>query len=232
MSKISALSSRAKNAEANDVITQVLSASTAYDFSSEPEFVAFLADMGTLNQELKISLYRIKTESDLEDLDHIRDSETDKLFKLVEGYTAHPVVEIKEAADKVERILRHYGLSIIYKSYSEQSALTESLLEDLDAESLGESLSVMTGCSELIENLRNAQDAFEEKRIAYEAEKGKESILRTATEIKNELVKMFNNKFIVYLNGAVVFKSALFGEYANTVKEVIDTLNAAIKRRR
>ncbi|MCH5291811.1 MAG: hypothetical protein J1D88_08690 [Treponema sp.] len=69
--------------------------------------------------------------SKLDEVDSVRDSVTRDLFTLSNGYTASPFAEVKAAAAEVCATLDKYGRGMMGKGYAEQTALTESLLEDL-----------------------------------------------------------------------------------------------------
>ena len=68
--------------------------------------------------------------SNLDEVDSVCDSVTRDLFTLSNGYTASPFAEVKAAAAEVCATLDKYGRGMTGKGYTEQTALTESLLED------------------------------------------------------------------------------------------------------
>ena len=91
--------------------------------------------------------------STLDEADSKRDTVTRDLFTLSTGYTASPFAEVKAAAQSVCAVLEKYGRGMTSKNYAEQTALSDSLLEDLGAESLKAKIKTLSGVAELIESL-------------------------------------------------------------------------------
>ncbi|MDE7392307.1 MAG: hypothetical protein K2M90_07630, partial [Treponemataceae bacterium] len=98
--------------------------------------------------------------STLDEADSVRDAVTRDLFTLSTGYTASPFAEVRAAANGVCAVLDKYGRGMTGKNYADQTALTESLLEDLGAEKVAAQIKALSGVAELVARLREAQDAF------------------------------------------------------------------------
>ena len=105
--------------------------------------------------------------STLDEADSARDSATRDLFTLAGGYTASPFAEVRAAAVGVCAVLDKYGRGMTSKNYADQTALTESLLEDLGAEKVATQVKALSGVAELVTSLREAQDAFATAHDGY-----------------------------------------------------------------
>ncbi|MDE5798429.1 MAG: hypothetical protein K2H73_05350, partial [Treponemataceae bacterium] len=105
--------------------------------------------------------------STLDEADSARDAATRDLFTLAGGYTASPFAEVRAAATDVCAVLDKYGRGMTGKNYADQTALTESLLEDLGAEKVAAQVKVLSGVAELVASLREAQDGFAAAHDGY-----------------------------------------------------------------
>ncbi|MCH5291593.1 MAG: hypothetical protein J1D88_07575 [Treponema sp.] len=162
--------------------------------------------------------------SNLDEADSKRDGVTRDLFTLAGGYTASPFAEVKSAADVVCAVLEKYGRGMTSKGYAEQTALTESLLEDLGAEKIGANIKALSGVAELVASLRVAQDEFATSHDGYiKAKAGKGE---SASSLKKPLISLINDSIVPYLNivaamdGYAPFISAI----AANIKSANDTV--------
>ena len=103
--------------------------------------------------------------STLDEADSKRDAVTRDIFTLAGGYKASPFAEVKSAAADVCAVLDKYGRGMTSKGYNDQTALTESLLEDLGK--VTGKIAALTGVAELVASLRGAQDGFAAAHDAY-----------------------------------------------------------------
>ena len=160
--------------------------------------------------------------SNLDEADSARDSVTRDLFTLTNGYTASPFAEVKKAAADVCATLDKYGRGMTSKGYAEQTALTESLLEDLGKAT--EKIAALSGVAELVASLREAQDGFASAHDAYikaKADKGE-----SATSLKKPIVSLINDNIVPYLNivAAVQGYSDFIAAVAGNIKRTNDTV--------
>lgn len=165
--------------------------------------------------------------STLDAADSARDSVTRDLFTLSNGYTASPFAEVREAAQAVCAVLEKYGRGMTAKGYAEQTALTESLLEDLSAAGLSESVRALPGVGELVASLRTAQDGFAAAHDGYiKAKLGKGE---SATSLKKPIVSLINDGIVPYLN--IVAAMDGYAAFADAVAENIKRINDTVARR-
>ena len=160
--------------------------------------------------------------STLDEADSARDSVTRDLFTLTNGYTASPFAQVKSAAADVCATLDKYGRGMTSKGYAEQTALTESLLEDLGRAT--EKIAALSGVAELVASLREAQDGFAGAHDAYiraKADKGE-----SATSLKKPIMSLINDNIVPYLNivAAVQGYADFIAAVAGNIKRTNDTV--------
>ncbi|MBD5447140.1 MAG: hypothetical protein HDR32_05230 [Treponema sp.] len=158
--------------------------------------------------------------STLDEADSARDAATRDLFTLAGGYTASPFAEVRAAATDVCAVLDKYGRGMTGKNYADQTALTESLLEDLGAEKIAAQVKALSGVAELVASLREAQDGFAAAHDGYvRAKAGKGE---SASSLKKPIVALINDNIVSYLNivaamdGYVEFVAAVAGNIKST----------------
>ena len=165
--------------------------------------------------------------STLDAADAARDSVTRDLFTLSNGYTASPFAEVKAAAAAVCAVLDKYGRGMTSKGYADQTALTESLLEDLGAEKVAAQIKALSGVAELVAGLREAQDAFASAHDGYiKAKAGKGE---SATSLKKPIVSLLNDSIVPYLN--IVAAMEGYADFVLAVAGNIKGTNDTVARR-
>ncbi|MDE6350079.1 MAG: hypothetical protein K2K67_03635, partial [Treponemataceae bacterium] len=91
-----------------------------------------------------------------------------------------------------------YGRGMTGKNYADQTALTESLLEELGAEKVTTQIKALAGVAELVAQLRGAQDGFAAAHDGYvRAKAGKGE---SASSLKKPIVSLINDNIVPYLN--------------------------------
>lgn len=163
----------------------------------------------------------------LDEVDGKRDSVTRDLFTLSTGYMASPFAEVKAAAQDVCAVLEKYGRGITSKGYAEQTALTESLLEDLGAKKIAAQIKVLAGVTELMASLREAQDAFAVAHDGYiKAKAGKGE---SASSLKKPLASLINDNIVPYLN--IVAAMEGYADFIAAIAGNIKKTNETVARR-
>ena len=165
--------------------------------------------------------------STLDEADSARDSATRDLFTLAGGYTASPFAEVRAAATDVCAVLEKYGRGMTSKNYADQTALTESLLEDMGAEKVAAQVKSLSGVAELVAQLRGAQDAFASAHDGYvRAKAGKGE---SASSLKKPIVALINDNIVPYLNIVAVMDG--YAEFVAAVAGNIKSTNDTVARR-
>ena len=165
--------------------------------------------------------------STLDEADSARDSATRDLFTLAGGYTASPFAEVKSAATDVCAVLDKYGRGMTGKNYADQTALTESLLEDLGSEKVIAQIKALSGVAELVASLREAQDGFAAAHDGYvRAKAGKGE---SASSLKKPIVALINDNIVPYLNIVSVMDG--YADFVAAVAGNIKSTNDTVTRR-
>ena len=121
-------------------------------------------------------------------------------------------------------MLDKYGRGMTSKNYADQTALTESLLEDLGAEKIAAQVKALSGVAELVAALREAQDRFAAAHDGYiKAKAGKGE---SASSLKKPIVALINDNIVPYLNivSAMDGYAAFVAAVAGNIKSTNDTV--------
>ena len=195
--------------------------------AKDPVLKSLLETLHDLSARNTTAIKQSPVLSTLDEADAARDAATRDLFTLTNGYTASPFPEVKEAALAVCSVLDKYGRGMTAKGYAEQTALTESLLEDLGAEGTAAGIKALSGVAELTEALRAAQDKFNAAHDGYikaRLDKGE-----SASSLKRPLMALINDGIVPYLN--IVSEMDGYADLAGTVAENIKKTNDTVARR-
>jgi hypothetical protein len=226
------LISYSRATEVSTVAESIVGAYKGTTLSSDTYLSGLMTGLEGDQVSLTAAIKRMKAESELEEMDELRDENIRSLYYLVLGQLHHPDATVKAAAQKVFDVLEHYGLSVAVESYSTESALVDSLLNDLANPELQESIAALSGCAESIAALQTAEDNFEAARIAFEKEKAQESTLENASNIKKEVANLINQKLVVYLRAMVQVNPEMYDLFGRTVDQIIADNNEVVKKRR
>ena len=168
--------------------------------------------------------------SKLDDADIQRDQAIRVLSKLLSGYEVIPIESLQAHGSKLAEVFNKYGLKIIHENYSSQSNLIESLLSDLQAESLKLSVEALAGVSQAIANVRKGQDAFAKLRAEYEQAIVQRESLVSATKLRKPLLETIN-KTVEYLSAMQMAYPEKYDAFVGLASQVIKSVNNAIKAR-
>jgi hypothetical protein len=232
MVNISKLIVTCRTTEASAALDGIIQVYQQSDWTSDAHLTGIFNRLAPGAQRLTVEINRIKTESALQLNDEIRDEKFRAVYYLVTGYTYHPSRSISDAAKKVSAVVEHYGLKVIVENYGAESSLIKSMQSDLSTVEMQTAIGMLSGVSELLSALNDAQSAFDAAYVVYEQAKAVEGTSETAYEIKNELVKIINNELVGYLHTMEQVDSAKYGLLAATAAQIIIDTNTLIKRRR
>jgi len=218
--------------EVDAVSMRLIGAYNSTTLGSDTHLSTMFTDLTSLSTALTAAIKRSKAESTLEEYDEARDQPVRSLSYLLMGYLHHPDAAIKEAAETVYDIFEKYGLSVVNESYSTESSLIASLLNDLSKQKIQDAIAVLPGCADTVAALQTAQETFEATRIAYEQEKAEESTQANASKIKSEVLALINEKIVVYMRAMEVVDEPNYGALARTIATIIAENNEVVKKRR
>ncbi len=228
---IQKLNSKSRVTEVDAACMRIIGAYQNTNLSTDVHLAAMFSALEPLSENLSASINRITADSKLEEKDEERDEPLRSLFYLVAGFLHHPDSDIRAAAEKVNAVIERYGMGIARESYAVESSLISSMLKDMANSKLQDAIALLSGCAEIIAALQVAQTAFETARIAYEEEKADDSTELSASEIKVEVLKLVNEKIVVYLRAMEVVDVENYGAFARTVAEIIADNNQVVRKR-
>lgn len=192
----------------------------------------FFAEMQVISDEITRTINGDRVMSTLKAKNTVRNSKITALNFIIKGYTYSPLKEISEPANEINKIFSKYGMEIKKLNYSESSSLVESLLMDFADENVKQQMGNLLGLDEAVEELRLAQTDFTETRVQYELNLSQEKQLKTATDVKKELLNLINNKIAVYLSAMAMADANKYANLDNVLDKFVSDMNDMAKRRR
>jgi len=232
MGKTNKLTDKTRTTEMNTVTDMIITEYEKANLSSDTYLTNIFEELLPINANLTRAINRIKAESNLKEMDALRDSKVRAVHYLTLGFVHHPDEAINTAAKLVNSVFEHYGMNIVIQSYAVESSLIESLLIDLSKEDLQSSIALLPGLSQLIEELTTAETAFEEAQLTFQTKKADEGNKESASEIKKKVIVIINDKLIVYLRAMELVDETKYGKFVKTVAQTIDDINTVIKKRK
>lgn len=230
MMKINKIRSDIRIAETADLSRNV---TNELDKVSEEVHLSALKDLIVpLKNSLVLAINRDVAESELDNYDASRDAVYRSLLYLAKGYLYHPNAQISEGARQVDAVVDRYGFELVNATYSAESALLESLLLDLKKPELVASLELLPGVTDLINKLDAEQAQFKVAEGKWLDARSDDKSEVSATSIKRELLKVLNEKLVVYLRAMMQVDPESYKELSAKIVLLIDTANGIVQRRR
>ena len=194
---------------------------------------AFLATLIVLltekNNLLADLINKKRVNSILSPKDAIRDDKTRVVFLLVEVFLLSTDAAIKEKAQLVSEVLNRYGLSIINKSYSDQTADTVAMLADLDEPAVSEAIDGLANLRNAINELRLAQNDWKETYDINADNNINWANTPSASKLRVEVRDIVNYKLMPYLYTMNQVNPEIYSETFNKVSDIIDTNNNNVR---
>lgn len=226
------LISQSRTTEVNTTADSMLLAYQKQSWETDTYMVTIFTGLQTKSNELRTAINCSKTESNLDEKDIVRDEKVKALHYLILGSTHHPNTEVKVAALNLKAVFSKYGVKIIHESYTIESSLIESLLEDFLAPELQADIALVSGCTEVITSLQTDQNDFKTAHFAWEEEKAQNGLSQCSTDIKKEVISIINNKIVPHLKAMQQANNEVYGELAQTVAQIINDANQAKEKKR
>lgn len=223
--------SYSRTTEVDAIGRQLLAAYADSSLDSDQNLADIMHRIEGHSTKLNGAIRRIKSESELEEKDELRDKAVRGLYYLLQGYTHHPDVVINNAAQKMMDVFEHYGLRIIKESYATESSLIHSLLKDLVKPANVEVIAQLSGAADCISAIQTAQQGFETCHLDYEQDKAEEGTYANASTLKRELVKQVNNQLVVYLKAMSLVNEPTYGDFTRVVAQIIGDSNEIVRKR-
>lgn len=226
------LTIRSRNTEVDGTTTQIIQAYNSTMLNSDTNLEKITNPLKDLSTLFATAIRRIKEKSEQKTNDETRDEKVSGFYFLLVSFSHHPDVQISNAALALLNIFNNYGLEIKEESFTRESSLINSLLSDLSKPKALADIALVPQCAEYIAALKQAQDAFEVGRLAFESAQAKEGTLENASAIKKEVVGLINDQLVPYLNVMTQLDEATYGAFARVVAELIEANNEVVKKRR
>lgn len=218
----------------NDVSAVAINICNSYDkenWESDSNMLSIFTLLKNKSKSLSIAIKKNKTESKMDELDNSRDYNVRALHYLIQGAIYNPDGNIKNAGEQIYSVFSKYGCEITSLNYGAETAQITSLLIDLSAGNLQDSISKIPGCDNCINNLKTAQQNFENAYVDWEETRAKENLEVSSSEYKKEVLHIINGKIVIYLRAMKEMDEATYGDFANTIAKIISETNEIIKRR-
>ena len=232
MENLNKLSSNAKTTEVDTVSSGIISEFDKTDWSSDAYLTGIFGILKPTTVQLSQAISRIKAESILEEKDEQRDNKVRAVYYIVLGFMQHPDAAISSAAKKVDAVFEHYGMSIVSESYATESSLIKSMLGDFDSPEIKAAIALLPGLTQIVDDLKAAQAAFEEAQLSFQNEKAVEGNKENATAIKQKVLSIINDKIVIYLNAMIQVDEAKYSGLGGTIAQIISDMNSDIKKRK
>jgi len=229
---IEKLINQSRTTEVDGASIRMIDAYKTTSLTTDTHLSAMFTGLESDTSQLTKAIDRSKVESQLDEKDELRDDKIRSLYYFLQGNSHHPDPAIQAAALALLAVFDKYGLAIVRDSYVTETARVNSLLNDLADPALEPSITALSGCAELIAALETAQKEFETIRVAYEAEKGKEGTLESATSLKKKIVRTINDQLVVFLRAMIQVDETTYGDFSRTIATIIATTNEEVKKRR
>lgn len=228
---IEKINSKSRNTEVHALSLLILAAFVASGVAADERLKAIIAKILAAVTALGLAIFRIKSESELKQLNSVRTAAVRSFHHILGGFVLSSDESVKTEAEKVQAVFNHYGLSMVGKSYGNETSLIISLLNDLSSNEMVARIAALPPLATALEQLKTAHDAFVASRLQYEKAKAKEGNNSTATVLNKEVRGLINNLLISELLSSSVLSGDSFVEFADEVNQLIKDSNVEVKKR-
>ena len=212
--------------------TRINNAYEGTSLNSDPNLEKIFSPLKNKSIALSEAIKRLKTKSVQETNDEKRDERISGLQFLLMSFSHHPDENIRNAAVHLLGIFEVYGMEMKNESYTTESSLIHSLLNDYSKPENQAQIAMVPQCAKYVEALRAAQSDFDNGQSSYDHARAQEGTLDNATILKKEVVAIINEQLVPYLNVMAQLDGVMYGEFSRTVKQIISENNEMVLRRR
>lgn len=232
MTKIAKVVANSRLGEVNATASNILTAYAKSSIADDVILLDFISQLTETNTSLTTAIDRDKALSELDKYDDIRDKVLQNINLYLRGMVCVPDVSIKAAATQLSNIFQKYGIGITWLSYNEESAKINSLLGDLATSESQENIAKLLLLDQIVQALKDAQKQFSTVYYNYVEQLRKADEKQSASECKQEVLGVINNKVITYLRGMLTFNSKVYGTLAKDIDIIIDRNNEQVRKRK
>ncbi|MFV0554776.1 MAG: DUF6261 family protein, partial [Mangrovibacterium sp.] len=188
--------------------------------------------LSDLHQALQNSLVPTMEKSQLTQKDLARKKTYANLFGFLKGLMLVP--EASEDVQPIYELMCRFGNSAVTRSNQrEASALINSFLWKLRSENYATHLNCLESTElilPIVEQLEQAQRDFEAEQLVQIRRVATRRKRRTATDIREEILRLINNDFANYLSVSALLKEAQYGDLLRMIELTISRNNTAVHR--
>ena len=197
-------------------------------FTADGNLATIFTALNAKKANMTEAIEHSKAESDLEERDGERDFIIQGIASAIQSSAFSFDPDVKSANYTLSPIFGKYGLAMIGKAYDIESSLIKAFLQDVSTEQATNAIAVIPYLSDLIERLKNAQEAFDEAQTVWS--KAKSTDCESATAIKKQLLDIINDQLVNYLTVMATINPS-YEALAKHIDEVIDTTNRNVVRK-
>lgn len=231
MAGIPKLSSKARVGEVGGAGENILQIRGDEGTSGDENLQNIFDLLATGTNQLIIAIEKDKAYSDLEEHDQRRDDSYRNLYNYVMACRFLPSFTEIGKVEELATLFEKYGLSIIYKSYVEQTAQLESLLKELAEERYVKMVAVMPHATTMVSNLRTAQEAFMLAHSDYISQLNQLKETQSASVLKPQVLHAINDQLVPYIYAMTNINPEIYGRIAGELTLEINKVNQIIKNR-
>lgn len=190
-----------------------------------------LAELETLSAQITTAISQDKAVSTLEAADKTRDEAVRTLGTVLAAYAVFPIAEKKTLGVPLKAVFDKYAKAgITRETYTSESSLVESMLEDFSAPSLAGNIAGLEGVAESLAQIRAAQDTFNTAHDEYVKNCAHKKA--TATSFNKPIVTLINGKLVPYLNAMQIAGNENCEVFARNVEAEIRRANDLVGKRK
>jgi len=221
-----------RNTEVDGTCTQIIQGYNATTLNTDENMEKIFLPLKEKSVLLSAAIGRLKEKSVQKTNDEIRDEKIDGLYYLLLSASHNPKEKIRVAAITLLEYFEQYGQKMKEESYTRESSMVNSLLNDYKTEQALSAIADVPQCAEYIAALQTAEDNFEGMRLSYEKATAEEGTEENASALKKEVVDIVNSQLVPYLNVMAQLNEPLYGVFTRTVAKLINDNNEQVKKRR
>ena len=159
------------------------------------------------------------------------DAQRDGIYRDIGTFIAGCAVVRDETKKKKAQVLKtiyeKYGRKAISLNQQAETAAIRNMLSDFESAEAKDAIETFDGLADLLSELKNAQDDFDKATSIYRDAKLNKGA--SATELKSEIINIFNNQLVPFLTS--VYNNKTYSAFARKVEDIITKTNAHVKAR-
>lgn len=190
-----------------------------------------MADLQKLSDRILNAIRNHRLITSLENHDTHRMRCVSALVNLKKGYDKLPDASVQSHWTVLKPVFENYLPAIQAGNYQSKTALITSLLRRLGEGDMAPHMGGLVDLKTAVNQLQEAQSAFDKMLVEYQHQLLKDQT-ESATDLKEEIVELINQKLVVHLEAKCNEDTATYGAFAKLVDAQIRAENAKLRRRK